>query len=194
MNGPMMGTSIQDLQNQSLSQPASLTDDYANIRNLQDVQQMHQGHQMPMQGNPQLQQMQQMHQMQQLQQMQQMPSNIPNSTISPQDASDIEDLVRNINDNISEEDIIKTEDNAAEIKESDQSQSSSFLGIPGWLYEPLLLLAIYLLMSQAFVKDNIGKYIKQINPDADGQVSFVGVLIYGIILVVVFMVAKKYLL
>lgn len=190
----MMGTSIQDLQNQSLSQPASLTDDYANIRNLQDVQQMHQGHQMPMQGNPQLQQMQQMHQMQQLQQMQQMPSNIPNSTISPQDASDIEDLVRNINDNISEEDIIKTEDNAAEIKESDQSQSSSFLGIPGWLYEPLLLLAIYLLMSQAFVKDNIGKYIKQINPDADGQVSFVGVLIYGIILVVVFMVAKKYLL
>lgn len=50
--------------------------------------------------------------------------------------------------------------------------------------EPLLIVVIYLILSQEFVRNNIGKYITYINPDENGNVSNIGFCIYGLILAV----------
>ena len=55
------------------------------------------------------------------------------------------------------------------------------------LYDGILLLIIYLLMSQGFVKNFLGKYIKVINVNEEGIVPFLGVFTYGFIFVVVFL-------
>jgi len=97
---------------------------------------------------------------------------------------DIEELTRDINENIPDETFLS-------VIESEEDNSTY---IPfGWK-EPLLLLIIYLLLSQAIVRQTVGKYIPQLNPSADGTVSFVGVLIYGILLVTVYFILKKILI
>jgi len=55
------------------------------------------------------------------------------------------------------------------------------------IYDGILLLIIYLLMSQDFVKTFIGKYVKIINVNEDGIVPLTGILTYGIIFVLVFL-------
>jgi hypothetical protein len=66
--------------------------------------------------------------------------------------------------------------------------------IPDILKEPLLLLLIYVIMSQEFVKNLIGSYITIINPTDDGNVSFIGVVMYGVILTIFFIVLRSLLL
>ena len=97
---------------------------------------------------------------------------------------DIEELTRDINENIPDETFLSVSET-----EEDNSTYIPF----GWK-EPLLLLVIYLLLSQAIVRQTVGKYIPQLNPSADGTVSFVGVLIYGILLVTVYFISKKILI
>ncbi len=58
------------------------------------------------------------------------------------------------------------------------------------LYDGVLLLIIFLLMSQHFVKTFIGNYVKIINVNKDGVVPFVGVFTYGIIFVLVFLSSR----
>lgn len=101
---------------------------------------------------------------------------------------DIDELTRDINDNI-------PDDTFMSISESEEEEkSNNSFGIPfGWK-EPLLLLAVYLLMSQAAVRHVSSTYIKQLNPGPDGTVGFIGVLIYGIILVTIYFVLKKLLI
>lgn len=55
------------------------------------------------------------------------------------------------------------------------------------VYDGILLLIIYLLMSQSFVKNFLGTYIKAINVNSEGYVQFKGVFIYGLIFTVVFL-------
>lgn len=125
-----------------------------------------------------------------------------------QEEQDIGNIVKNINETLQNDidlmdDDIEQEnsknvnkENKSQTKtEKKNSKSSNILsGLPNWLKESLLILIIYLLLSQEIVKETIGKYIRQINPDIDGKVSFTGVLIYGIILVVLYILAKFYLL
>ena len=42
-------------------------------------------------------------------------------------------------------------------------------------------------MSQGFVKNFVGKYVKMININAEGYVPFTGVVAYGFIFVLVFL-------
>ncbi len=58
------------------------------------------------------------------------------------------------------------------------------------LYDGVLLLIIFMLMSQHFVKTFIGNYIKIINVNKNGVVPFFGVLTYGIIFVLVFLSSR----
>ncbi len=66
--------------------------------------------------------------------------------------------------------------------------------IPVIFREPLVIVLIFIILSQPIVKKTIGCYITQINPDADGVVGIYGVIIYGIILSTLFVVAKKFIL
>ena len=52
--------------------------------------------------------------------------------------------------------------------------------------------SIYFIFSLGFVKKTIGSYIKYINPDVDGNVSFIGIIIYGLILGIIFILTRNY--
>jgi len=57
--------------------------------------------------------------------------------------------------------------------------------------EMLLLLTVYVVMSQPFVVSNLSKYIHQLNPSEDGIIKLSGILIYGIILTCLFVVIRN---
>lgn len=112
--------------------------------------------------------------------------------------ADITHLVSDINKSLdnyspSNQDIPPNDDPNDEEEIEDIDSNKSRFCIPEWLKEPLLILLIYIILSQNFTKVFIGKYIKYINPSTDGTVSFLGVVIYGTILAVLYIILKKLL-
>lgn len=99
---------------------------------------------------------------------------------------DIDELARDISDNLNEKEDFDSE-------EKDAEKDNLTLSVPYNLKYPLLLLIIYFILSQASIRQLFGKYIPYINPDEEGVVSQLGVIIYGVILVGLFMVIKKFL-
>ena len=59
-----------------------------------------------------------------------------------------------------------------------------------YIYDFILLYIIFMLMSQQFVKNFIGTYIKSININENGVVPFKGIAIYGVIFVSIFILSK----
>ena len=66
--------------------------------------------------------------------------------------------------------------------------------VPEILREPLIILILYIVLSQDIVRRIIGEYIPQIRPGENGVVSFTGMVIYGLILVLLFVIFKKLLI
>jgi hypothetical protein len=89
-----------------------------------------------------------------------------------------------------------TDEEKKEEKDEKKSKSKSKLSfkmpfkIPEFTKDPLLIWIIFILLSQNFIKQLIGKYVKQINPNEEGVVSFMGVVIYGLIFAVLFGLIK----
>ncbi len=116
------------------------------------------------------------------------------------DNQNIKNLVQDINKDL--DDFVPsrtrdTEDNDTtdgEQEEPIKSKKSYKDYIPNIIKEPILLLTIYLLLSQDFIKRAVANHITYLNPASDGSVSFIGVFIYGIILVVLHTFFKKLLL
>lgn len=102
-----------------------------------------------------------------------------------QDLSDIEELAKDLNDNLPEQIVVN--DNIDETKE--KFHISSY--IPDGLKDPLIVLGLFILLSQPIVRETIGNYIQQINPDMEGRVSLTGVIIYGIIFATLFYIVKN---
>jgi len=115
-----------------------------------------------------------------------------------QDKFDMEELARDINNNLPEnafETFDEKTDESAENTTNDGIEGFQILsGIPSLLKDAIIILTIYIILSQAIVRDTIGKYVKQINPDDEGKFPFTGVLIYGIILATLFVLVKKLIL
>lgn len=105
------------------------------------------------------------------------------------DDFDIEELTRDINDNM-----IIDEAFSNDASEIDPNTSNKSHNIYDYIKEPLLLLIIYLILSQATVKLFAANYIPYLNPGPDGSVPFIGILIYGILLVTIYFLSKKLLL
>lgn len=61
----------------------------------------------------------------------------------------------------------------------------------GILIEPLILLTIYVILSQSNVIAFFAEYVGQLQPDADNYIPLSGVIIYGTILVFLFLVARQ---
>jgi len=59
------------------------------------------------------------------------------------------------------------------------------------LTEFLLLLTLYVIMSQPFVLSFASSYIQQLNPTEEGSVNMSGIIIYGMIMIVLFMVVRR---
>ena len=58
----------------------------------------------------------------------------------------------------------------------------------------LLLLSVYVVMSQPFVVSNVSKYIHHLNPTEEGVVKLSGIIIYGLILTILFVVLRNIVL
>jgi hypothetical protein len=111
--------------------------------------------------------------------------------------SHIKNLVEDINNEIEDgkKKKIKVKDtdtDTEEEKPKKKKSKGSFFNftIPEMIKDPILIWVIYMLMSQNFFKKMIGKYIAQINPNEEGIVSFTGVAVYGLVLVVLFTLIK----
>lgn len=109
---------------------------------------------------------------------------------------DIRNLVSDVNKSLdnyspSNQDIPEdpmTDDSSDEEDDNNTISENSYL--PEWLKESILILIIYIILSQGMVQSFFGKYIKYINPDENGSVPFIGIVIYGIILVVLYLLFK----
>ena len=55
----------------------------------------------------------------------------------------------------------------------------------------IILFGVYFLLSQEMIKDLFAQYFTSLNPDDTGRVHVKGVIIYGLILTVLFMVLRK---
>lgn len=106
----------------------------------------------------------------------------------------MEDLARDISNNMPSDNFISGISEISEDKITNKSDGGIIYGIPEILREPLILVILYVILSLPVVRENIGKHIKQINPDVEGKVSFTGILIYGIILATLFALVKRLLL
>jgi len=68
----------------------------------------------------------------------------------------------------------------------------------GWFFDEcfnykdfLVLFILYFILSQEMIKDFFSKYFNCLNPDTEGKVGVQGVIIYGLILTVLFMLVRK---
>lgn len=113
----------------------------------------------------------------------------------PQDPmlGDIEDLARDIGNNLPKGGYEQF-DSEVSIEEEDEKTTGILSWIPPSIMESLILIFIFVILSQPFVRDNIGRYIKQINPDSNGNVSLLGMFIYGTLLAVLFQLSKMILM
>jgi hypothetical protein len=111
------------------------------------------------------------------------------------DVNDMEGLVKDINRDLDKFSGSKT-------KSSDESDTESekkpvkkrWFYIPDIVKETILLTLVYLLMSQSFIKKAIAMHITYLNPNDEGNVSIIGIAIYGLILSIIYMIFKKILI
>jgi hypothetical protein len=61
------------------------------------------------------------------------------------------------------------------------------------LKEFIILFGVYFLLSQEMIKDLFDNYFTSLNPDDSGRVNVKGVIIYGLILTILFMILKKFI-
>ena len=87
------------------------------------------------------------------------------------------------------------EDTEDEEELDDQNNTGGWLAkIRNWIKEILLFIIIYFVFSMGFFKKSVGTYIKYINPDENGNVSFIGIIIYGLLLITTFIIARYFII
>lgn len=100
---------------------------------------------------------------------------------------DIDELARDISENLNDKEYFEDD------KLDGGDDDGLTLKVPYNLKGPLFLLIIYFIMSQSSVRQLFGKYISYLNPDENGIVSQLGIIIYGLIMVGIYMVINKFL-
>lgn len=110
------------------------------------------------------------------------------------DKFDIEQLTRDIHNNLPS-DAFESFDDSYNEKKEEKEEGFQLFGdsIPAYVKDATVILVLYIILSQAVVRDSFGKFIPQLNPDSEGKYSFSGVLIYGIILAVLFVLVRKFI-
>jgi hypothetical protein len=197
MNSSMTGTSIRDLhRNENMEQSG----DIQRLNDMQQVQyntrnstaeQVHNPaqHVMQAQHNPYYTMDDTKNYPQYLQQPLQ---NIhPQQTQSEEEEPNIEDLAIDISNSLPANSF---PEEMAEIEDPEIEKSGYLSFVPEMLREPLLILVLFILLSEGTIKDFISNYVDQLNPDNVGVVSRVGVVIYGLLLATLYVLAKKLLL
>ena len=89
----------------------------------------------------------------------------------------------------------RAEETEEETEEDEDDQSDPLIKIGSssnamLFIEPILLLTIYVVMSQPFVISFASNYIDQLNPE-DDVIPMSGIVLYGLILVIMFLVMRR---
>jgi cation transport ATPase len=126
-------------------------------------------------------------------------------------STDLREMINDINNNIKNKDIqnetnnkekekneSKSKEEIDEIqikkmKKKNKKNKSKQTEYEDYIYDFILLFIIFMLMSQQFVKNFIGTYIKAININEQGVVPILGVAIYGLIFVSLFISSKIFI-
>jgi len=56
----------------------------------------------------------------------------------------------------------------------------------------IILFGIYFILSQEMIKDFIARYFSCLNPDDEGKIGVQGVILYGLLLTVLYMIIRKF--
>jgi len=123
-------------------------------------------------------------------------------TETEQDRDTIKKLVKNINHDLEEFEPSKTNseeddetnhdtDTEKELDNHTKKETSSTY-IPNFVKEGILIIIIYVVLSQEYVRNAIGKFITYINPDETGKVQLIGYISYGTILAFVYLFFKHF--
>lgn len=108
--------------------------------------------------------------------------------------------VTSSNSKLSQKKKLKKKDIKETIEDFVTNETSSLtpVGYVGWFFDEcfnykdfLVLFIIYFILSQEMIKDFFSKYFNCLNPDTEGKVGIQGVIIYGLILTVLFMLVRK---
>lgn len=111
----------------------------------------------------------------------------------PQPIGNIEDLVKNINENLPDHPQMDNISVRSVNEEYSPLIKKKEINLLDYVKEFILLLIVYIILSQPIVKEVIGKYLSQINPDSEGKVEIIGVVIYGVILSLSYLTLKYFL-
>lgn len=181
----MMGTPIQDLQN-------NRTEQYDNIRKLQEMQQAHYGALQNLQNEQAHNAQDNMHQAQHqpyydCENCKGYPKFI-NARNQEHETPDIEDITREISKSLKDD----TLEGLVDSTEQQEVNEGYISYIPKLLREPLLILVLYIILSHSLVRESIGKYVSQTVPNEEGVVTFTGILIYGILFASIFALIKHF--
>jgi hypothetical protein len=84
-------------------------------------------------------------------------------------------------------------DDSKKAKKKKNKNNKYKVPMEDYLYDFVLLFIIFMLMSQDFVKNFIGSYVKIININEKGIVPISGVATYGVIFVTVFILSKIFI-
>lgn len=81
-------------------------------------------------------------------------------------------------------------------KETQKEKTSSWSEIFNTLTlkDMVLLIIIYIIMSLTFVQNTIANYIPYIQPEENGVIPTVGIIIYGIFFAVIYLISRKLIL
>jgi hypothetical protein len=111
---------------------------------------------------------------------------------------DIVNLVSDINKSL--ENFTPSKSNNEEKEESTEeepiydhdhdNEDEGVSGISMLTIDALIICVLYIILSQNSVRIFLGKFIKQVNVRADGTVSILGIIIYGILLAVLFVLCR----
>ncbi len=101
--------------------------------------------------------------------------------------ADVNTKLNNTNINI---DTANTENET----DTDDKDTGILHSIPNYIKEIVILLVVYLILSQPYIKNMIGSVLPQINTNMSGNISFSGYVIYGLILAILYVIIKKMLL
>lgn len=123
-------------------------------------------------------------------------------------STDLREMINDINSNIKKKEV-NIEENKKEEKENNDKEYDEVqikkmkkknkknkckqTEFEDYIYDFILLFIIFMLMSQQFVKNFIGTYIKAININEYGVVPISGVVIYGLIFVSLFISSKIFI-
>ena len=102
---------------------------------------------------------------------------------------------KNNNGNEDNEDNGDFDDEIIRYKKSSRSRKKNIkkYGFMMYIKEILLLLIIYTILSQDFIRKFIGEYINLTLPDSEGSVSIYGKIIYGFIMCMIFLISRYFL-